>query len=109
MSELITIVLADGTVLGDLVRNGTNYISQSEINRSVFQGNCSPLTVRITGDEEVYEEVHENAALVHLTRMGDEYWFAFRDISEREMNEAKIRSDIDYIAMMADIDLDEEV
>ena len=98
-----SITLADGTVLSDLELNGNNYVSKTAVQASLFTGNCSPMTI---SDGE-NEEVHEHAELVQVKRYGDEYWMVFRDISVKELREAKVRSDVDYIAMMTDVDLEE--
>lgn len=103
MNETYTIVLPDGTTFEHLTRNGNNYISSEKIEatNACFE-NCSPLIIRC-GDTE---ERHEHAALIHVTQHGTAYWFAFRDISEEELAAEKLRSDLDYVAMMADIDLE---
>ena len=61
----------------------------------------------IEGSAQETEEVHEFAELIQVKQYGDEYWMAFRDISEKERKEIKVRSDVDYIAMMTDVDLEE--
>ena len=43
--------------------------------------------------------------LVQITEMGDDYWFVLRDISKAEMEKIKMQSDIEYIAMMAGVEL----
>ena len=43
--------------------------------------------------------------LVQITPMGEEYWFVLRDISKAEMEKIKMQSDIEYIAMMAGVEL----
>lgn len=103
MDKEYSITLADGTIIDRLCLNGTNFVSKTPVSANTFKGNCSPMTI---SDGET-NEVHENAALIHITKYGDEFWFAFRDISIQEIKEAKIRSDIDYIAMMTDTDLEE--
>lgn len=98
-----TITLSDGTVIGDLSLNGNNYISKTPVDAAIFAGNCSPVVI---SDGE-NEETHENAELVQVAQYGDEYWIVLRDLSEQEIRDLKTRSDIDYIAMMTDIDLEE--
>lgn len=66
-----------------------------------FVDNCSPITI---SDGEV-EEIHENMSLVQVTKMGNEYWFVIRDISVTELEKIKMQSDIEYLAMMSDIEL----
>ena len=99
-----TIVLADGTEIKNLGRNGDNYISYQPISAAVFEGNCSPIVFK-EGEDVVGTWLC--AELIQVKQYGDEYWLAFREISEKEIAEAKIRADIDYIAMMSEIDLEE--
>lgn len=98
-----TMTLSDGTVINDLTLNGNNYISKTPVDADIFSGNCSPVVIS-DGDNE---ETHANAELVQVAQYGDEYWIVLRDLSEQEIRDLKTRSDIDYIAMMADIDLEE--
>ena len=94
-NKTYSITLADGTIIGD------NFISKTKISHDAFADNCSPVTI---SDGEV-EEVHENMELVQITEMGDDYWFVLRDISKAEMEKIKMQSDIEYIAMMAGVEL----
>ena len=96
-----SITLADGTVIDDLKLNGNNFISKSPITKEIFEECCSPVVIS-DGETEV---VHDNMELVQITPMGKEYWFVLRDISKAEMEKIKMQSDIEYIAMMAGVEL----
>lgn len=96
-----TITLADGTVLSGLGLNGNNFISGDPVDPEIFDGNCSPV---IISDGET-EEIHENMEFVQVMRVGNEYWFILRDLTADELAKIKMQSDIEYIAMMADIEL----
>lgn len=98
-----TITLADGTALEGLGLNGNNYISSKKITEDVFTDNLSTVTI---SDGE-HEEVHENMELVQITKVGASYWFILRDLAAQELAEMKTQANIEYIAMMADIDLEE--
>lgn len=98
-----TITLADGTTLEGLGLNGNNYISSKKITEDVFTDNLNTVTI---SDGE-HEEVHENMELVHITKVGANYWFILRDLTAQELAEMKTQANIEYIAMMADIDLEE--
>jgi hypothetical protein len=37
--------------------------------------------------------------------MGDECWFVLRELSSAELATAKLQSDIEYIALMCDVEL----
>ena len=48
-----------------------------------------------------------NVELVQCMQYGTEYWFVLREMTAAELTAAKVKACIDYIAMMADIDLEE--
>lgn len=96
------ITLSNGTKIENLRRNGENYISESVVDASIFEGNCSPV---IFSDGE-QEDVHEHMELIQIVQQNSgEYWIAMRDITEEELAKIKMQSDIEYIAMMAGIEL----
>ena len=97
--ENFTIALSNGTELKNLELNGNNFISQEEITEETFEDGLSPVV--INGEE------HEQMALVQVVRHEDgRYWFILRDVTAEEIAAAKLRSDIDYLAFMSDIDLE---
>lgn len=95
------ITLADGTEIRNLRLNGNNFISAVPIDAATFEGNCS--TVIVNDGEN--DEVHENMELVQLTPMGEEYWFVLRDLTDGELEKIKMQSDIEYVAMMAGVEI----
>ena len=99
--KIYTITLEDGTRIEHLRLNGNNFISQEEIDPDVFEGNLGQVTI----NDGENDEVHENMGLVQVTHMGEEYWFVLRDVPENEIANAKLRSDLDYLAMMADVEI----
>ena len=103
MDELYSITLADGRVVSSLTLNGNNYVSEEPLSADIFIGNCSPMIITC-GD---IEEVHEHAKLVQVVEYEGKYYLAFRDLTDQEIAEAKIRADIDYLAMMTDTELEE--
>lgn len=97
-----SITLADGTVLGDLRLNGNNYISNQPIDESVFEDNCAPVIISSNGENK---EIHEVMELVQVAEVAGEYWFVLRDISTKELADIKLRSDVEYLAMMTGVEL----
>lgn len=95
------ITLANGSELSDLKLNGNNFISESEITEDMFADNLSPVTIN---DGET-DDMHDNMALVQISKIGGENAFILRDLTAAELKEIKIRADIEYIAMMAEIEL----
>ena len=66
----------------------------------------TPLTDRIVHiNDGLTDEIHENMDLVQISEVNGEYWFVLRDLSPQELAEIKLRSDIEYLAMMAGIEL----
>lgn len=86
------ITLEDGTVLDNLELNGNNYISETLISDSVFEGNLG--TVEIYDGETT--QVHENMKLIANQVFSEKSWFIIeqktqQDI-EREMQEQRINA-----------------
>lgn len=101
-SKTYTITLADGTVLDNLKLNGNNFISNTPINADIFNENCSPVII----SDGINSETHNHMELVQLTEQEPrKYWFVLREISDSELALIKIQSDIEYVAMMAGIEL----
>ena len=101
-SKTYTITLADGTVLDNLKLNGNNFISNTAINADIFNENCSPIIV----SDGVNSETHNNMEFVQVTEQEPgKYWFVLRELSASELAWIKMQSDIEYVAMMAGIEL----
>ena len=46
-----------------------------------------------------------NMELVQIVKYDEEYWFVLRTMTKKELQDLKNRADIDYLAMMSDIEL----
>lgn len=99
--ENYTIILSDGIVLDNLKLNGNNYISTIPLTEDIFKNNLIPVVI-ITNEVENH---HEHMKLIQVKQYGNEYWFVLEDVSEEEIRASKLRADIEYIAMMTDIEL----
>ena len=51
------------------------------------------------------EEVHEHMDLVQVTTVDKKSWFVLRDIPQKELEQTKLKSDLEYLAMMCDVEL----
>ena len=71
---------------------------------ATFEGNLSHVVIT---DSDGNVEEHDNMALVQIIKVGKKYWFVLRELTVQEIRDAKIQANIEYIAMMSDIDLDE--
>lgn len=97
--ENITIALSNGTTLTDLEMNGNNYITRQQISEETFQDGLSPVMI---GEEE-----HPEMVLVQVQEHEDgRFWFILRDATPEEIFNAKVRSDIEYLAMMTEVELE---
>lgn len=100
------IQLSDGTMLDNLGLNGNNFISTTEITKEDFEGKMSP--VKITNLDDGSEEVHEHMKLVQIVKAdytNGDWYFVIDDISEEELWRAYVMGNIEYLAMMSDIEL----
>ena len=96
--ENITIALSNGTELTGLELNGNNYISPEKLTEDTFADGLSPVV--INGEE------HEQMALVQCIQHEDgRTWFILRDVTAEEVAQAKLRADIDFLALMTDVEL----
>jgi hypothetical protein len=90
----------------NLTMNGNNYVSDSEINTSGW-----PSVFKLTakdGEGNVTETI-ENAKLVqqHTSWIDNKYYLAFAPVSDQEVKNAEFQANLEYLAMMADVNIDE--
>jgi len=107
MEESWKITLSDGTQLKNLKLNGNNFVSKTEVTENMFRGKLSKVIYDGKVDGGTVKEEHTHMELVQITKVQDEYYFILRELSEAELKEIKMKSDIEYLAMMTDVDLEE--
>lgn len=105
-----SIELSNGAIIENLKMNCNNFISHSPLDKKTFENNMSPVIISSDDSESnlyITLGTHPNMDLVQLTHEegSDEWWFVLRDVSEAELQYAQIRSDIEYLAMMTDVEL----
>ena len=105
MEESFKITLADGTQFKNLKLNGNNYISKTKMTEDDFKGKLSK--VIIENETEKTSEEFEHMELVQIVHYEDGYYFVLRELSEQELKDIKIQGNLDYLAMMVDVDLEE--
>lgn len=99
-NKIYKITLDDGTVISGLHLNGNNFVSYSPITEDVFDGNLSKVII----DDGEQEEIHGPMRLIQISRIGQEYLFILDDVPEKELEQMKVRADLDYLAMMTEIE-----
>lgn len=93
------IIFADGTELA-VEKNGDCYITA---NKPAFPADLSTVTVE---SEDGNREYHD-AILVECASIDGRYWFAFMELSDADRATRQMQANIEYIAMMTDVDLEE--
>lgn len=82
---------------------------EAEVNGGCFITDAEPAfpvdlsEVEVEKDDEI--TVLKNVEVVKAAPVDSRYWFALREMSESEIKTIQTRADIDYIAMMSDIEL----
>lgn len=94
------VILQDGTTIDNLLLNGNNYISKTEVTEATFAGNLSTVTVEGPDGAQTYHDMK----LVQISKVGKEWWFILAEKTEQEKLFEKLESDTDDIfLMMAEI------
>ena len=107
MEKTWKITLSDGTQLKNLRLNGNNFVSETEITKEQFDGKLSKVVVEgIEEGQEVIQE-YKHVQLVQIAHYEDGYYFVLRELSKDELDKIKTQADIEYLAMMTDVDLEE--
>lgn len=77
--------------------NGSCYITAEKPD---FPADLSEVTV-----EGENEKLLHNVEIIEAASVDGRYWFTLRELTEQELREIKTRADIEYLAMMADVEL----
>lgn len=101
------ITLSDGTQLKDLKLNGNNFVSETEVTENDFKGKLSKVTFEGTVNGEKFKQECNHMELVQIAKYEDGYYFVLRELSESELERIKTKADIEYLAMMTDVELEE--
>lgn len=107
MEKSWKIMLSDGTQLKNLGLSGNNFISETEVTEDMFTGKLSRVIVEGQEDGQDVRNEYEHMELVQIVHYEDGYYFVLRELSQQELKEIKMQGDIEYLAMMSDIDLEE--
>lgn len=107
MEKSWKITLSDGTQLKNLGLSGNNFISETEVTEDMFAGKLSRVIVEGQEDGQDVRNEYEHMELVQIVHYEDGYYFVLRELSQQELKEIKMQGDIEYLAMMSDIDLEE--
>lgn len=108
MEKSWKITLSDGTQLTDLKLNGNNFISEEKIVEDDFKGKLSKVIIEGIQEGQEVKQEYEHMELVQIVHNKDGYYFVLRELSKDELDKIKTQADIEYLAMMTNVDLEEE-
>lgn len=97
---MINIELSDGSVIQNLEINGNCLISENNIKNEL-------LTDDMLSEIVIDGVTYKNVTLVGKWVQDNKIWLAFRQKSEDEIWKEQCKSNLDYIAMMSNVDLEE--
>ena len=95
----ITLILADGQKIENLEVNGNCLLSEAEVPDEL-------LTDILLSQVTVNETTYENVTLVRKWENEGKYWLALRQKTADEVREEKMKSMVEYIAMMSDVEVE---
>lgn len=99
-------LFADGVKFAEkLTVNGNNYVSNSKVGTESLP---DVFKLEVKDSKDKITEVIDNARLLQQVQYteGGEYYLAFSKVSKQELLNDKLQSNIEYLAMMADVDID---
>lgn len=82
------ITLADGTTLENLVFNGNNFISPTEVDDAVFKDNMSSVTITNLEDGTA-EQIEDGVLLSNIVREGCSWLVLGQKTPEQKAEEAR--------------------
>jgi len=96
-----------GTItIPDLEMNGTNYVSETQVDTTAW-----PDTFKLTATDRNgnITEQYDHAKLIQQEQYAwdnNRFYLAFAPVSAQEIKNAELQSQLEYLAMMADVDLE---
>ncbi len=105
-----TLALSNGKVFTGLDVSGTCFVSNTPVHAEDFTGGMNRVVLSGTPDDEFSAAPYENGELP-LVRFGrvfqadGKYYFYFETVSQEELERESARADIDYLAMMMEVEL----
>lgn len=101
-NKTYSITLADGTVLEGLKKPTNAFVAPADTDLSVFEDNCAPVIISDGETTETHPAMHFSPAPDKDT---GEKRFILRDMTKSELKDMETDSKIEYIAMMAGVEL----
>lgn len=91
---MVTIKFSDGTEI-KAEQNGSCYITDTQFSIPDLS------SIEIVKNDDKNSTIMNNCRFIFCTSIDSRFWFSFEEISSDEI----LRSDVDYLALMSDIEL----
>lgn len=104
---MYTITLANGNVLRNISLNGSVFTTTNSISREDFAGGLKQVIISGPTDEASAWQpgTYRNMRLSYFRDAPDHKEFCLAFITETELEQIKQRADLEYVAMMAGVEL----
>lgn len=89
-----------------LTMNGTNYVSETKVDTETWP---SVFAFTATDGDGNITESYDHAKLIQQVQYdwdGGRWYLAFAPVSQQEVENAELRAQLEYLAMMTDVDLE---
>ena len=84
---MYTITLSDGSTIGNLMLNGNNFVSKTEVTDADFAGKLA--TVKIKDDDTNEETILRDAELIQIQKYVNDWYFIIAEKpEEQKLNES---------------------
>lgn len=83
-------------------QNGSSLITDYQ---PIFPTDLSVVTVE---ESDGMINTYKNAEIIECASIDGRYWFTFREVPESERKAKQMQANIEYVAMMTDVDLEVE-
>lgn len=104
MANKWKVTLSDGSVIDNLMLNGNNFVSATELTTADFDGKLAHVTIVAPEGEDAYGLAGEHGPMMlaedRVQVWPDGYYFVLLDIPESTLREIEVDSRLDYIEMM---------
>lgn len=107
MEKSFKITLSDGTKFENLKLSGNYYITDKSITEKDFKGKLSKVIIEEIENGNTIKNEYNYMELIQILHYEDGYYFALRELSKDEIDKINIQGNIEYLAMMTGVDLEE--
>ena len=90
--EMVQVIFPDKTITAEM--NGDSYI----VDKKFEPGDLSVVKIKYSEGVKVFN----NAEMMECASIDGRYWFAFREITQAEIDATQLRADVDYLLLITE-------